>query len=215
MISDVANMEGLVAHATDRGGFHLVVVDPPWKNKSILRSNKYGCLTPPQLLEMPVRAMLAAHCNHGDATVVAVWVTNNERYRRFVLTELFPHWGVDASTAAAVHWLKVTNSGAPIGPLNGHRRPYETVLIGIAASPASELYASAAARLAALASLPQVIIAVPGGHSRKPLLLDFLCSLLPSEPRCLELFARSTNTNFLSWGNEAIVFQGSAQLPRK
>ena len=47
--------------------------------------------------------------------LLALWVTNRERLRRFVEAELLPAWGL--APAAQWLWLKVTARGALVTPL--------------------------------------------------------------------------------------------------
>ena len=47
--------------------------------------------------------------------LLALWVTNRERLRRFVEAELLPAWGLEL--AAQWVWLKVTARGALVTPL--------------------------------------------------------------------------------------------------
>ena len=47
--------------------------------------------------------------------VLALWVTNRERHRRFVDAELLPVWGL--RHVATWHWLKVTDGGELVSPL--------------------------------------------------------------------------------------------------
>ena len=47
--------------------------------------------------------------------MLALWVTNRERLRRFVEAELLPAWGL--VLAAEWFWLKVTARGALVTPL--------------------------------------------------------------------------------------------------
>lgn len=47
--------------------------------------------------------------------LLALWVTNRERLRRFVEAELLPAWGL--ALAAQWVWLKVTARGALVTPL--------------------------------------------------------------------------------------------------
>ncbi len=53
--------------------------------------------------------------------VLALWVTNRERLRRFVEAELLPAWGL--APAAQWLWLKVTARGALVSPLARPARP--------------------------------------------------------------------------------------------
>jgi len=47
--------------------------------------------------------------------VLALWVTNRERHRRFVDTELLPAWGLHH--VATWYWLKVTDDGQLVSSL--------------------------------------------------------------------------------------------------
>ena len=47
--------------------------------------------------------------------VLALWVTNRERHRRFIDAELLPAWGL--RHVATWHWLKVTDDGQLVSPL--------------------------------------------------------------------------------------------------
>jgi N6-adenosine-specific RNA methylase IME4 len=50
-----------------------------------------------------------------EGGLLAMWVTNRERLRRFVDQELLPKWGLEQ--VATWFWLKVTNSGQLVSPL--------------------------------------------------------------------------------------------------
>ena len=47
--------------------------------------------------------------------MLALWVTNRERHRRFVDTELLPAWGLHH--VATWYWLKVTDDGQLVSSL--------------------------------------------------------------------------------------------------
>ncbi|ELR22796.1 MTA70 family [Acanthamoeba castellanii str. Neff] len=101
------------------GGFGLVVVDPPWENRSLSRSHNYGTLAPHEIAKLPVRSLLSS-----AGAYVVVWVTNNPAIHNFVKRNLFPRWRVQY--VATHYWLKLTSSGEPVMPLNSaHRKPYE------------------------------------------------------------------------------------------
>lgn len=53
--------------------------------------------------------------------MLALWVTNRERLRRFVDMELLPRWGLE--TVATWFWLKVTDSGQLVSPLVTNPHP--------------------------------------------------------------------------------------------
>ncbi|MCO5586065.1 hypothetical protein L7F22_040004 [Adiantum nelumboides] len=55
----------------------------------------------------------------------------------------------------------------------------------------------------------QVLISIPGDHSRKPPLASLLSPYVPGEDPVhgLELFARDIHPGWTSWGNEPLRFQ--------
>ncbi|KAK6938782.1 MT-A70-like, partial [Dillenia turbinata] len=98
-------------------GFNLMVIDPPWENRSAHQKGTYTDF------------MLT--CTKG--ALVALWVTNWER-----LEELFLAWGVRYMTS--FDWLKVKTDGSLIGELDlFHHRPYECLLLGYSEGEASFL----------------------------------------------------------------------------
>lgn len=129
-------------------------------------------------------------------SIVAVWVTNRPKYKRFLIDKLFPAW--DLELLGEWYWLKMTTAGDPVMPLNStHRKPYELLLVAKRKSgsgsniPPKQLFASLPSR----------------SHSRKPPLNDLFAQYLPTNPRCLEMFARCLTANNTSWGNECLLFQ--------
>ena len=79
--------------------YDLIVMDPPWENKSAKRLKTYDYLADSDLLTMPLSSLAA------DGALIAVWVTNNERLHSFVETQLFPAWNVVKE--AEWSWVKV------------------------------------------------------------------------------------------------------------
>ena len=51
----------------------------------------------------------------APSCLVALWVTNRERHRRFIEAKLLPAWGLRQVTTW--YWLKVTAGGQPVGRL--------------------------------------------------------------------------------------------------
>ncbi|KAF9620250.1 hypothetical protein IFM89_010985 [Coptis chinensis] len=210
----MSNLEQLHALVPDKPdtGFNLIVIDPPWENRSAHQKSVYPTVPNRYFLSLPISQL-----THTQGSLVALWVTNREKLRRFVEKELFPTWGV--SYKAVVYWLKVKVDGSLISELDlFHHRPYECLLLGYRHGKGMD------SEPLTTKSLPenQVIISVPGDYSRKPpiggilnlhfsvvreLLLDYAPG--PKPARCIELFARELLAGCTSWGNEPLHFQHS------
>ncbi|KAI9014977.1 MT-A70-like protein [Gaertneriomyces semiglobifer] len=179
--------------------FHLIVMDPPWPNKSVRRSAKYSEIDIYDLYRIPGKRLIAA------GGYVAIWVTNNPKFCKFVYEKLFPTWGLVPVTEW--FWLKVTTSGEWVLDLDSpHRKPYERLIIGKASTLATDSSSS-------LPSARKVICSVPSSHhSRKPFLEDLFVPFLPTNARKLELFARNVLPGWVAWGNEALKFNDTQFL---
>ncbi|KAK9832584.1 hypothetical protein WJX81_001061 [Elliptochloris bilobata] len=230
LLSDVTRMRPLLPSSVDTA-YHCIVVDPPWENKSVGRGAKYPTLPSHRLLGLPIPRLM-----HPEG-VLALWVTNRERLRRFVEEKLLPAWGL--VPVAQWFWVKVTARGVLVTPLEvAHRRPYEVILLArktpsgstrshgasqlsvepapvagqpaaaaVSPAPAAENPARAAGDPAPAIPHNLVLVACPEEHSRKPPLGRLLAPLLPPQPRCLELFARNLVAGWTTWGNDALRFQ--------
>ncbi|XP_075930110.1 N(6)-adenine-specific methyltransferase METTL4 isoform X3 [Petromyzon marinus] len=99
LLSDVARLEPLLQYGT----FDLIVLDPPWENKSVKRSKRYRALPEWQIARLPVPALASPGC------LVLTWVTNRQRLLQFVKRELYPSWRV--SDAVEWHWVKMSGKG--------------------------------------------------------------------------------------------------------
>ncbi|XP_042196874.1 N(6)-adenine-specific methyltransferase METTL4, partial [Callorhinchus milii] len=213
LLSDLSRLEPLLlllttttaaaaaAPEASGGRYGLITLDPPWENRSVRRSGRYPSLAPADIKRLPVPALAAPGC------LVATWVTNRQRHRRFVREELYPHWGLRA--AAEWHWVKVTRAGDFVFPLDSpHKKPYETLVLGT--------YGPGPGLTPAPGSLPglipdhRLLVSVPCSlHSHKPPLgpvLELAGLVAPGAPK-LELFARSLQPGWTSWGNEVLKFQ--------
>ena len=104
------------------GGFRLLVADPPWECVSVARSKAYATLTCGQARAWHMRAVrlrrqrrlswspaaqiralpLRQLC-HPAGALVALWVTNRERIRRYVEQELLPAWGCVSLTSPRLY----------------------------------------------------------------------------------------------------------------
>eukprot|EP00850_Spirogloea_muscicola_P014160 SM000100S09387 [mRNA] locus=s100:48907:51292:- [translate_table: standard] len=211
LMSDVTRMQPLLP-ASRKEGFNLILVDPPWENKSVQRHTSYPTLPNRHLLALPIQKLA-----HSKGALVALWITNREKLRKFTEEELLPAWG--AIPAATWIWLKVFRSGEMISPLNSsHHKPYEVLLLSYIPDEAAS---KADPRLPDVRDLPEdnlVVISELAQHSRKPPLGRILCSIggpgllercVPGDGRLrgVELFAREVQAGWTAWGNEPLRFQ--------
>lgn len=192
-------------HLTD-GPFDLIVMDPPWQNKSVKRQKSYWSVTNEDFLSCPIEKLAAPGC------IVVVWVTNRQSHQRFVKERLFPRWNVQF--LARWHWLKVTTSGEFVYDLDSpHKKPYEALLLGRYKNKHGSTQGIKEQESVSDSKedkIPQdkVIISIPCSlHSKKPYLGEIVSPYLISKPKCLELFARNLWTGWTSWGNEVLKHQ--------
>lgn len=183
--------------------FNLVIMDPPWPNRSAKRiTNRYryatlGGLTHTRsLLEsLPVSEKLA------PGGIVAVWVTNSPGAYELLTGQkgVFAYWGLEL--VAEWTWLKLTSSGAPICNIESSRRkPWERLLI--------------ATRRGLSNNRPlrnRVLLSVPDLHSRKPNLRAEFEEFLGRGYRGLEIFARNLTSGWWAWGDQVLMFQSRKQ----
>ncbi|XP_057427925.1 methyltransferase-like protein 2 [Lotus japonicus] len=206
-MSDLGQIRNLIpAHADS--GFNLIVVDPPWENASAHQKSRYPTLPNRYFLSLPIKQL-----THTDGALVALWVTNREKLRNFVETELFTAWGV--SYAANFYWLKVKANGSLISDLDlFHHRPYESLILGY--SPGKVENSDNQSKFKPLKD-DHVIMSIPGDYSRKPPIEDLLRDYVPGlkHPRCIELFAREVMAEWVAWGNEPLHFQDSRYFCQK
>ncbi|XP_010246997.1 PREDICTED: methyltransferase-like protein 2 isoform X2 [Nelumbo nucifera] len=157
-MSDLGQIHNLIPDQSDHG-FNLIVIDPPWENKSAYQKSVYSVLPNRYFLSLPIKQL-----SHTEGALVALWITNREKLQVFVEKELFPIWGV--RYVARLYWLKVKLDGSLIGDLDlFHHRPYECLLLGYSnVQEVASDHHSAFKR----PQDNQVIISVPGDYSRKP-----------------------------------------------
>jgi len=175
--------------------FDLVLMDPPWSNRSVRHSGAYQT-SEDQIVDPFQEAVDIVRTSLAPNGLVAIWVTNKASIQSAVHGvfhaldyHLFEEWV----------WIKTTVHGAPVSPLDGiWRRPYEVLLL-FRSGPASHPPGR------------RVIAAVPDLHSRKPCLKLLLEDLLPRNHNALELFARNLTAGWWSWGDEALKFQHESQ----
>jgi N6-adenosine-specific RNA methylase IME4 len=174
-----------------RPGLDLILMDPPWSNRSVRHSGAYKTQETQKgdPFEEALRIVEKLLSPEGWA---AVWVTNKSSIRAKVF-DAFRSLGFQLHEEWV--WIKTTTHGKPVTQLDGlWRLPYEVVLL-FRKGPASETVKR------------RVIAAVPDLHSRKPCLKVILDEMLPTGYRALELFARSLTAGWWSWGDEVLRFQ--------
>ncbi|EPS38070.1 hypothetical protein H072_8210 [Dactylellina haptotyla CBS 200.50] len=192
---------GAFSESSNPSAFDFILLDPPWPNRSAHRAkhqNSYKTSTFDvyDLFKLKV----SGHLRRDG--VLAIWITNNSKWRKFVFEKLFPAWKVQM--VAEWFWVKITTNGEPLFDLeNIARKPYESLILAIPIpSP----------KLRPLLSNPdqpqltdKLIFATPDIHSRKPCLKGLIDPYLSSpDPRCCEIFARNLTEGWFSWGNEVL-----------
>jgi N6-adenosine-specific RNA methylase IME4 len=183
------------------GLFDLILLDPPWPNRSVRNAKVYNT-SERQLGLHPFDQTLPVISRYlSPSGVVAVWITNKRAIRQSVWRSL-REMGLDLYEEWI--WLKTTAYGEPVIALDGlWRKPYEVLL----------LFSHNIALQGGQAKLPEypevkkrVVIAVPDIHSRKPCLKEMLKPLMPENYRALEIFARNLTAGWWSWGDEVLKF---------
>ncbi|NXS62118.1 METL4 protein, partial [Brachypteracias leptosomus] len=196
LLSDISCLQPLLNY---KKKYDVIVIDPPWENKSVKRSNRYSHLSSWQMKQVPVPALAAPGC------LVVTWVTNRQKHLRFVKDELYPHWSV--KTLAEWHWVKITRAGEFVLPLDSlHKKPYEVLVLGRVQGDGEEAFRKSED----VPPIPdhKLIVSVPCSlHSHKPPLAGVLAEFLQPRVECLELFARNLQPGWTSWGNEVLKFQ--------
>ncbi|NWV71104.1 METL4 protein, partial [Malurus elegans] len=196
LLSDISCLQPLLNYEKK---YDVIVIDPPWENKSVKRSNRYSHLSSWQIKQIPLPALAAPNC------LVVMWVTNRQKHLRFVKDELYPHWSV--KTLAEWHWVKITRAGEFVLPLESlHKKPYEVLVLGRVQGDVKETLRKSESVL----PIPEhkLIVSIPCSlHSHKPPLAAVLAEFIRPDVECLELFARSLQPGWTSWGNEVLKFQ--------
>uniref|UniRef100_A0A914ZLT9 Methyltransferase-like protein 4 n=1 Tax=Parascaris univalens TaxID=6257 RepID=A0A914ZLT9_PARUN len=156
IIGDVSLSRHLIA----RGMLYdLIVMDPPWTNKSVKRRKPYTTFNECELLELRISELLK------ESGLLAIWVTNNKKLKGYV-DEVIQSFSL--VKVATCHWLKVTTSGEPVCAFQPHHKvPFETFVLACKQS-FFDHYSAAIGSNFLLISTPSAI------HSRKPPLLPLL-----------------------------------------
>lgn len=182
--------------------FDLVLLDPPWPNRSAKRKGAYEQVGGmPYLKKMLLSMDIDSYLEHN--ALVGVWITNKAALREHVLGPggLFETWNVGLIEEWI--WIKTTTKGEPMFDIDSTmRKPYEILLLGRAA-PNSWTTMTRAPTVKR-----RVIAAVPDIHSRKPCLKQLLEPFLPdpTDYSALEVFSRYLVSGWTSWGNEVLKY---------
>ncbi|KAJ5815452.1 hypothetical protein N7474_007229 [Penicillium riverlandense] len=214
--------------------FNLMLLDPPWPNRSVRRSGHYNTHPYFGMEELTKRLgdILRAHSYvHGDVpctntvpdhhpsavaqsrqSLAAIWVTNSERSRKAAYDSLH---SAGFRVCEEWIWIKTTTDGQPISTLDGlWRRPYEILIIGRkpTGNEVEDMTNTTTRR---------VIAAVPDLHSRKPNLKSIFEEVFFTSDSsdksnhiiapysALEVFARNLTAGWWACGDEAIKFNAS------
>lgn len=191
------------------GQFDLVLLDPPWDNRSVRRSREYSTIGQGSDPMVALQDVLGTHI--APQALVACWTTTKSSSREHAI-EAFAEWGVELVEEWT--WLKTTISGQPVTDIKGlWRKPYEVLLLG----RKSNLMPGALDGSCPVECevIQKTIVAMPDFHSRKPCLKGLLEQMIaePTNYRALEIFARNLTSGWCSWGNEPIKYNWQGYWP--
>ncbi|KAJ5545169.1 hypothetical protein N7461_007473 [Penicillium sp. DV-2018c] len=140
--------------------FNLILMDPPWPNRSVRRSGHYQThhYSEMEMLTTGLKDILRAHLlldsnqrdsdqgdsasaapapMHSEKSIAAIWITNAEKSRRAAYEALV---GAGLRIREEWVWVKTTWDGEPISALDGlWRKPYEILVIGTRGGNYSDL----------------------------------------------------------------------------
>ena len=175
--------------------FDLILMDPPWENKHISRLKRrknetgYNTLLNQNVFDqIPIETMLETD------GILVTWCTNSARHLDD-LKSAIKRWNL--SVSAEWLWLKVTQSGETVSPLeSSHSKlPYERLILAQSKPTISHTDG-------------HVIVSVPSAiHSHKPPLDRILNSLGLNCNRKLEIFGRYLLPDWTTFGNQALQLQ--------
>ncbi|KAG6580030.1 methyltransferase-like protein 4 [Phytophthora cinnamomi] len=188
-------------HQLPLGKHKLIVMDPPWQNKSVSRAKRYDMFDHTELLKIDV-----AHIADLDECILAVWVTNRPRYISYLRDQALPAWGF--TFHACWYWLKLSKNGELVTPLDSiHRLPVETLVVAYRAKDSEHEQ-----RLRQqLGDRARIVLSIPLRHSWKPPPECFFGEeIVPVSAKKAELFARELRPHWTSIGNEVLKFQSAS-----
>uniref|UniRef100_A0A5S6QQ71 Methyltransferase-like protein 4 n=1 Tax=Trichuris muris TaxID=70415 RepID=A0A5S6QQ71_TRIMR len=174
--------------------YDLIVIDPPWDNRSVRRKRSYSTSKESDLQDLNLDMLLDSN------GLLVIWITNNQRIMNYVSEYLLPFWRMQV--IGIWHWLKVTQRGKPVHPYNIHYKlPFENLFVACSQN----------SQIACRVPKKRVIVSIPCSiSSRKPPLNDVLSAYLRPSYLTLELFARGLLPRTTSVGRQAIAFQAAS-----
>ena len=187
------------------GQFDFILLDPPWQNRSVRRSQKYKTMRDSDPM-IAVQGMLGTHM--APKALIVCWVTHKTSSREAALTA-FQDWDVELIEEWI--WLKTTIKGEPVYNIDGiWRRPYEVLLVG---RKVDRLGKPQLGGSATKETTKRLVVGVPDTHSRKPCLKELIEPMMPDARnyRALEIFARNLTAGWLAWGDEVLKFNRKEQ----
>jgi N6-adenosine-specific RNA methylase IME4 len=199
------NKISIIPNLAETTKFNLILLDPPWPNRSVRRSSQYHTHTYLEMASLVaiMQGIFLAHLDRENdkKAIVGIWTTNSAKSHQAAYSAL------DSANLQVTEewiWLKVTENGEPVVPLDGlWRKPYEVLLIG---TPKTET------ELKGSKPLKRLLVAVPDMHSRKPNLKELFEMLyFPTDDgtqtyTALEAFARNLTSGWYSCGNDVLRF---------
>ncbi|XP_024521989.1 methyltransferase-like protein 2 isoform X4 [Selaginella moellendorffii] len=122
LMTDFSEIHRLIPDSPSTG-YNLIIIDPPWENKSVHRRSIYPTLPNKYLMSLPLQQLV-----HSSGALIGLWITNREKLHQFVEKELFPAWKL--IPVGVWYWLKITDAGAMVSELDlNHHKPYECLLV--------------------------------------------------------------------------------------
>lgn len=185
--------------------FNAILIDPPWKYNDRINDHSRGAVNHYDTLDINQIAAFPAEDYTSDDCILFMWATKDFRADAEML---FGKFGFIFKTEFI--WVKI-KKGTLIPVLDtgdfpaidadelrigmGHynRLCHEHLLVGIKKGSKT--------RLKNGSREASVFFAPISKHSKKPVLAYELVER-NAEPPYLEVFARNTRTNWVSWGNE-------------
>lgn len=194
-LSEWSVLENPIPGLSRNQRFNLILMDPPWPNRSARRSHAYqiASYTDLDTLKQRVKDILRVHTyeaplsqqsldsadpnstepfdnNTSQDGFAAIWITASHKTRAVAYEAL-------QSSGFHIHeewvWIKTTTRGEPVGPIDGiWRKPYEILVIGKKGRRGGNQSTPSVSNVdigADAADVPRrVIAAAPDFHSRKP-----------------------------------------------